>query len=159
MKTHLMLLMVLFLGFTSCKKESIDKTNPPALQNGITYPDSILYGKNILTFPDSTVLSEGLVYEMGVNLENGATLKLIITNYPLIDTLTGHQTEWFYANETGWMITDFDNINNTQQFSSAQTGNIDLEIIFASYNQYGRCKIDFYENGNVITKVKHFSWH
>jgi hypothetical protein len=145
----------------ACKKESNNQTTPPpvTVEKGISYPDSIYYGKNILSFPDSTVLIEYTDYEMGAVLEKDASLSLVITNYPVIDTATGHVTDWGYSNPTGLVVTDYDTLNNTQKFISTQTGKIDLMISFLAYGHTGKCKIDFYENGNAITKTKHFTWH
>ena len=159
MKTLTTILFLTTFAVISCKKKSDEQVTPVTLQKGITYPDSIYFGKNILSFPDSTTLSDGTNYEIGAVLEKDASLTLVITNYPVMDTASGHSTIWFYWNQTGWTVGDYNDTTNTQKFISTQTGMIDSQISFSAYGQTGKCKIDLYENGNTITRTKHFSWH
>jgi hypothetical protein len=160
MKTLTTILFFAVIVIISCKKESNDPdTLPITVHEGIAYPDSIYYGKNILSYPDSSVFLDGIDYEIGAVLENHANLSLVITNYPAIDSASGHSTLWFYTNETGWSVGDYNDTTNTQKFISSQSGKIDSQIIFSAYGQIGKCKIDFYENGSTITRTKHFSWH
>jgi len=74
------------------------------------------------------------------------------------DSTSGHSTIWFHWNETGWSVTDYNDSTNTQTFVSSQRGKLTGQIQFAAFGQTAKCKIDFYDNGNVITKTKHFSW-
>jgi len=154
----LILLVEISLIGISCKKSTAQTTVPVAtVQKGISYPDSIYYGKNILTLPDSTILSVTKNYDMGAVLEKDANLSLIITNLSANDTATGHIPVWLYDNNTGWAAQNYTS-NNTQKFISAQTGKIDLEINFDAYGKQGKCKIDFYENSTSITRTKYLKW-
>ncbi len=160
MKTLTSILFFTWLTIISCKKDSNEEINTPpeTVQKGISYPDSIYYGKNILSFPDSTVFSEGTNYEMGAILEKDASLYFVMTNYPVIDTLTGHETIWFHGNDTGWSVEIYNDSTDTQKFISSQTGKINSQINFLAFGQTGKCKIDFYENGKTITRTKYFTW-
>lgn len=155
MKKMTTILIFVALAFISCKKE-VEQTNP-VVQNGITYPDSIYYGKNILSFPDSTVLVDMADYELGASLEKDASLYLIITNYS--DTLTTMiRPVWYFSDESGWSVTNYNDLDSTQKFTASQTGKIDLKMFFMANSRVGRCKIDIYENGNAITRTKYFTW-
>jgi hypothetical protein len=159
MKILTTILFLVTFAIISCKKKTDEQVTPVTLQKGITFPDSIYYGNNILSFPDSTMLSDGIDYEIGAILEKDANLSLVITNFPIVDSTSGNTTEWFYASPTGWAVGSYNSSTNTQNFTSTQTGKIDSQILFFAYGHTGRCKIDFYENGNSITKTKHFTWH
>src|SRR6185369_1725302 len=150
MKTFRTILFFTFLTILACKKEP---------QNKITYPSSVLHGQNILSLSDGTSLSQSAAYEIGASLEKDANLSIVMTNYPVVDSASGHSTEWFYSDNAGWIISDFINSTQTQKFTSSQTGKISSTILFESYGRTGSCKIDFYENGNSISSTKHFSWH
>ncbi len=155
MKKLSTILFFVTLTFISCKKDT-EQTNP-VVQNEITYPDSIYYGKNILSFADSTVLVDQADYEMGATLEKDASLYLIITNYS--DTLTTMiQPIWYFADESGWSVNNYNDLDSTQKFTATQSGKIDLKMFFIANSRVGRCKIDFYENGNTITRTKYFTW-
>ena len=154
------ILFFIIITILSCKKDATDPSNTPGtVQNGITYPDSVIYGKNILSYPDSTILLDGTEYEIGATLETNANLSLVITNYPELDSLSGHTTIWFHTDEIGWTALDYNDVTKTQNYISSQKGNISGLIQFSAFGQTGKCKIDFYENGNTITKTKHFTWH
>ncbi|MBS1651527.1 MAG: hypothetical protein JSU07_05900 [Bacteroidetes bacterium] len=47
---------------------------------------------------------------------------------------------------------------NKTQMLVAQTGNNDIQLNFANYYSYGKCRIDFYENSTLITKTKYLKW-
>lgn len=130
MNTRTTMLLFMLLAIVSCKKKSNYDNNIKTVQKGISYPDSIYYGKNILSFPDSTVLFDGMDYEIGAVLEKDANLFVVITNYPVIDSTSGHITDWAYANATGWTVSDYNDTTNTQKFTSIQTGKIDSKIYF-----------------------------
>ena len=156
MKTLTPLLLLAMLAFISCEKEeSKDEDTTASTQTAITYPDSIFYGNNILSLPDSTVLTSNVNYEMGAVLEKDASLYLIITNYS--DT-TPTQPVWYISTALGWAVIAYHNLDGTQKFICAQTGKSTVRLIFYDYGHIGNCKIDFYENGNIITRTKHFSW-
>jgi hypothetical protein len=159
MKTLLTIIFFSMLFIIACKKDSNNEPNTPVTEKGITYPDSVYLGKNILSYADSTVLTDGIEYEIGAILEKDASLSVVITNYPVLDTVSSHSTSWSFSNEIGWVVGDYDDIYNTQEFRSSQSGKIGSMIEFSSYGQIGKCRIDFYENGNLITRTLHFSWH
>jgi hypothetical protein len=137
----------LMLIIVSCKKKS----------NTITYPNSIYYGNNILSYPDGTVFDAGPDYEMGAELGNDASLTLMFTNTSSIDTAV-QLPVWYYSEPTGWAVTDYNDVTNTQKFMSTQSGKIDLKILFMSEGTIGSCKIDFYENSTTIKFTKHYLW-
>ena len=122
------------LEIISCKKKSDEETNlpPVTLQKGIIYPDTVYFGKNILSYPDSTVLFDGTDYEIGAVLGKDASLSKIITNYPVIDTTTGHSTIWFQTSKIGWAVSDYNHSTNTQKYISSQTGKIGGQILFSA---------------------------
>jgi hypothetical protein len=144
---------VLFIGVAlivfSCKKSDTD-TSP---QKGISYPDSIIYGRNILSLPDSTLLVSSKSYDLGAILEKDATLSLVITN---LSASGASSPTWFYDNNTGWSVLDY--VTPTQKFISSQSGKINLQIIFETFGNIAKCKIDFYENSTTITRTKYLKW-
>ena len=148
-----------FLFGISCKKSSSSTTTPTtSVQKGISYPDSIYYGKSILTFPDSTILSTTQNYGLAAILEKDANLTLVFTNLSPTDTSTGHMPVWFYNSTTnGWAVQNY-TTSNTQKFISSQTGKIDVQMSFFAYGMKGKCKIDFYENSSAITRTKYLKW-
>ena len=126
---------------------------------GITYPDtaiydnsSMTYGRNILSMPDSSVLLETTNYTIAASLETDAHLRLVFTNYSSHDS-----TFWYYINPQGFTVTNLDSV--TTEIVSNQSGNIYMPINFVANGYTGSAKIDFYENGNVLTRTKHFTWH
>lgn len=143
------LLIGLSLINISCHKDD---------ENDISYPNTMSYGTNILTLPDSTVLSGQSEYSLGAVLEKDASLSLVITNLSAIDTATGHLPVWFYDNVSGWTAENYNGMNNTQKFISSQTGTIDLDLTFETYGKRGKCRIDFYENATTITRTKYLKW-
>jgi hypothetical protein len=146
-------IILLFVGLSminiSCHKDD---------DNVISYPNTISYGTNILTLPDSTVLSGQSDYDLGAVLGKDASLSLVITNLSAIDNVSGHLPVWFYDNISGWTVEDYNGMNNTQKFISSQTGTIDLNLTFETFGKRGKCRIDFYENATTITRTKYLKW-
>lgn len=138
----------------SCKKD-----DPPPVetkQTGITYPDSIYYGKSILSLPDSSVLARSFVYSFAANLEKDASLSIRITDLSAVDT-NGYFAKWYYAFiPIGWTAQTW--ANGTQKFTATQKGKIDLQIKFESDTTESICRLDFYENSTSITKTKYLRW-
>jgi hypothetical protein len=161
--SHLILSLALVIALDSCKKKSQEDSTPsPAatVHDGISYPDSVYYGRNILSLTDSTDLTASpIFYGLGGNLEDDASLKIVLINYPVLDTASGHISEWFYADETGWLISNYDDTLNTQTFTAIQHGKIDVDIQFVDYGHGGSCRVDFYENSSTVTRSKFFTWH
>ena len=152
MKSICILFFALIM-ITSCKKEST--VNNSTFQNGISYPDSVYFGNNLLNYPDSSILTEGINYELGTILENDASLYLIFTNCS--DT-TGLIPCWFLTHYTGWINGNY-NPNYTQKIIASAGEKNSFLIQFLAFGKTGKCKLDFYENGNTITHTKHFCWH
>jgi hypothetical protein len=153
MKNLSAIILLSLLSFFSCKKSD----DSEEAQTGIDYPATVFFGNNILSFPDSTVLTDGGDYEMGAVLEADASLYLVITNYSPSDSMSPPPA-WFYSNEAGWAVDDYNDAAGTQKFIHSQTGKISLEMYFMAFGQAGSCRIDFYENGNTVTRTKYFSW-
>ena len=156
MKTLMTILLFTLMALASCKKDSDQSAG--TVEQGITYPDSVFYGKNILVFPDSTVLTDGAVYGMGAALQKDANLVLVITNLSPVDSVTGHQPGWFHGETIGWLAGNYNTANQSQKFTAVQKGKIDMQMNFLSFGFHGLCKIDFYENSTAITRTKYLKW-
>lgn len=96
MKKPFLILFILLLSILSCKKKSVEEEK----QIGISYPNSIFYGNNVLSFPDSTLLQYDEDYSMGAVLEKDANLKILMTNLSESDSV-GHTAVWFYGETIG----------------------------------------------------------
>jgi len=153
------LLLTLIISVSCKKKTTPATTTTTTTQKGITYPDSIYYGKNSLTLPDSTILADSKDYGFAAILEKDASLSIVITDLNTTpDTATGHFPVWSYnISTTGWAVQNW-TANNTQKFIASQTGKVDLAISFYAYGKTGKCKIDFYENSSTITRTKYLKW-
>ncbi|MCK4662799.1 MAG: hypothetical protein KAT68_08040 [Bacteroidales bacterium] len=156
MKKAIFVLSIVFLLILeiSCNKD-ISETN-----NEITYPDSVYFGKNILSLPDSATLISEKNYGFAANLGNDAELKVIINNLSYDDSInfSNKYSIWWIntSKNVGWTYFDYDTTNNSQKFVATTTGNIDLEIMFDSQ---GQCSIDCYENSaDSITITKYLKW-
>jgi hypothetical protein len=149
------LILALSLVFISCSKEEKEVKN--VIKNSILYPDTIYFGNNLLSYPDSSIFEELKYYEMGVVLGIDATLKLVYTNLSEDDSINALPV-WGYSNATGWAINSYDEVNNNQIFHASQTGKVNLQMMFFAYKKIGTLKIDFYENSNSVTKTKYYFW-
>lgn len=153
--------LILLITFFSCKKDE-NKCNCPTAtvsqDYSISILDSIYYGKNILYFADSTLLTDSKTYGLGAVLGKDATFSIIITNLSSIDSITGHIPDWGRSDNTGWLVHNYNTYTNTQKFTAIQTGKIDLGIAFFNYATHGKCRIDFYENSTSVTKTKYLKW-
>jgi len=139
--------IVMLLLFFSCKKDSDTE------QIAITYPDSGQYGLNLLAMPDSAIASVVDDYSFSATLENNVRLLIKLTNLSESPTQA-----WFFDVSTthGWQISNFE--NNSQTFSTVQSGTYDLNMRFLSAGSRGVCRIDFYENSDEITFSKYLFW-
>lgn len=133
--------MILALILFSCKKSK-----------EITYPTNTASGENLLNL---NVVEIDKDYSIAAMLGKKAKLKIVLTNLSPIPTNGGMQPIWFYTGEQGWTVSDYSS-DNTQTFTSNQTGTIDLNITFIINGGY--CRIDFYENSEKITKTRTFTW-
>ncbi len=121
----------------------------------ITYPDSGMYGQNVLSLDDSSTLINGIGYSLCAELGKEAELKIVITN--LSDPGNNEPgAVWFHTlgQGDGWTISDY--TNNSQEFISTKDGNLDLNLSF-DYGP-GSCRVDYYENSSSITDSKTFTW-
>ena len=147
MRTTGCLVIIVCLVFTACTKDKFE-----VLETGISYPDSIYYGSNILSFPDSfLIISSG--NEIGAILQKDATLSVILTcNYP-VDSLGGLVFGGEVNHVTGWSVVDWHHYSKTYKLVSTHTGIIYFRYLFMGYVP-SSMKIDFYENGNTLTRTK-----
>ncbi len=119
----------------------------------IDYPSTGSYGVNILSLQDSDTINGSADYSLAAELGKKAELKIILTNLSS-QVGGGPSSTWFYADGNGWTVSDYS--NDQQEFVSDKSGSIDLDMIFGGNK--GKCKIDFYENSNSITKSKVLYW-
>ena len=87
----------------------------------ITYPDTGLYGDNILS-DKLTVLYTNTDYSMKAEVPKNANLKIVLKDW-----------EWFYGSGTStWGATDYDDATMSQQFMVLVSGKPnDLDIEFS----------------------------
>ena len=148
---HIILSVIAFSLMVSCKKKAKkeDKTT-------IDYPGYVYYGENILSLPDGGLGSGS--YGMGAVLGEEANLKIVITNLSTYTNTNVPMPSWFYGNNTGWVISNYNTSANTQTFTYTKTDKIDVELLFMQGGGQGACKIDIYENSSSITRTKYFHW-
>jgi hypothetical protein len=160
--------IVAFLIITaavSCKKENVNENigspnnnGTPEQHTSITYPDSLNGYRNVLSFASGETFHETDSLEIGADLEADAHLKLVITNYPVLDSTGQDLTYWMYSSATGFTVSDFDTATNTQTLISSVAGKIFMPIFFIANGQGGHCKIDYYENSTSITRTRDYQW-
>jgi len=145
--------ILFFIGSASCKKEKA-KVSP---ELNIEYPDSLFYGKNILSMKDSAIVSKTQSFEMTAILAKDAKLEIQLTNLsdPTINPLI-----WGFATATiqGWNIATYNNTSKIQKVSSTIFGTHSAKVAFLANNKRGLMRIDFYENGASISKTKYLYW-
>lgn len=140
--TEIVLLSLVLLS--ACHKEENLK---------IEYPSSGFYGVNVLSLNDSDTLSSSVDYSLSAKLGKKAELKIVFTNLSnQVDTVS--QSTWFYSDKDGWNVGDYN--GDKQDFVSNKSGVIDLDMTFEG--SQGKCRIDFYENSDAITKSKILYW-
>ena len=117
--------------------------------NIIEYPENGIYGRNILFLPEAadTFITEQ-DYSLAANLPENGAIKIVIKN-----------GSWMFqgSSSINWNISDYDNTNRTQTFTSSQTGqNCDLRIIFLTDSlNINNIEIEYYEfNSKYPTQVK-----
>ena len=113
----------------------------------IEYPEFGNYGRNILYMPEDTIITEQ-DYSLAANLPENGTLKIVLKN-----GIWGISK----TSSVNWNISDFDDTNNSQTFTSSQSGqDCDIKIIFPtdSLNK-NNIEIEYYEfNSKYPTQVK-----
>ena len=113
----------------------------------IEYPEFGNYGRNILYMPEDTIITEQ-DYSLAANLPENGTLKIVLKN-----AIWGISK----TSSVNWNISDFDDTNNSQTFTSSQSGqDCDIKIIFPtdSLNK-NNIEIEYYEfNSKYPTQVK-----
>jgi len=160
----------------SCKKNGqIDI--PSQYLNSITYPDTLFFSKNILSYPgDTTTLNPQINYEMGARLGILDSLKITITNlsdttqYVTINPVDKtkniyvYQPIWSFTYQAGFVASRYlttyqPNVVN-QIFYSTQPEKISLTIRFDTIpNKKALCRVDIYEGVKTLTKTKYYKWH
>lgn len=157
--------LLAIISIVSCKKEKVNEyigspnnNNTPELHTGITFPDSLGGYPNVPSFAGYTTFYEGDSLVVGADLEADAHLKLVITNFPVLDSAGYDMTYWMYMGATGFTVSDFDTTTNSQTLTSNTIGKIYMPISFVANGQGGHCKIDFYENSTSITRTRHYQW-
>lgn len=145
--------VLFFIGSASCKKEKAT-INPEV---NIEYPDSLYYGKNVLSMKDSAVVSQTQSFEMSAILAKDAKLEIKLTNLsdPTINPLI-----WAFATATiqGWNIATYNNNTKIQMVSSTSFGTHSTKFAFLANKKRGLMRLDFYENGAAISKTKYLYW-
>ncbi|MDY0015436.1 MAG: hypothetical protein RBS13_04430 [Bacteroidales bacterium] len=126
--------------------------------DSISYPENVLFGNNFLALDDSSILVEADDYEIGAVLGKDAHLKLVMTNLSVIPPYEPGPVWFFYMDEIGWIIGDYNESSNYQVLTSHATGKISCSITFEGFGYPGACKIDFYENSDTITQTKYYFW-
>jgi hypothetical protein len=142
--------LVIIFSLFQCKKSETSQEK----QLIVSYPQTGLWGVNILSLIDSTKLNSTDEYSFSAILQSDATLKVIITNLSV-----DKKSVWFYDDGSinGWSISDYGTTSNNQTFTSQKTGTLDLQMIFSGSS--GSCKIEFYENKSTSpTKSRYLTW-
>lgn len=146
----LFVLLASVIIFTQC-----DESEPtPEKKTGITYPMTGIFGDNILSMADSTVVASQITYSLAANLGDDAILKITMTNLS-----SSSKARWFFNAEANhnWLVTEY-STDNQQSFTSNIGKLLDLEMTFA--DTLGACRIDYYENNaQSPTRSKHLIWH
>jgi hypothetical protein len=141
----------------------ISKTEFKITQSFISYPETGIYGDNILSL-SKTTFNGGLdvQHSFAAQLAKGVALKIKITSLGSgkaattpADTITpGPKPMWYYDpfSNTNWSITVFDNANYTQTFTATEPDkSCDLKVYF----EKGSFLIEYFEmNATLPTKGK-----
>ncbi len=117
--------------------------------NIIEYPENGNYGRNILFLPEAadTFFTEQ-DYSLAANLPENGTLKIVIKN-----------GSWMFqgSSSINWNISDYDDTNRTQTFTSNLTGqDCDLRVSFPTDSlNNNNIEIEYYEfNSKYPTHIK-----
>jgi hypothetical protein len=141
----------------------ISKTEFKITQSFISYPETGIYGDNILSL-SKTTFNGGLdvQHSFAAQLAKGVALKIKITSLGSgkaattpADTITPvPKPMWYYDpfSNTNWSITVFDNANYTQTFTATEPDkSCDLKVYF----EKGSFLIEYFEmNATLPTKGK-----
>jgi hypothetical protein len=147
MKNKIALFGLFILLFTACKKSV----------NGISYDNDLNDNENLLEIEDGATLQEEAAYALFAELEEGATIKVLITN--LTDNSgvmePSSMGEWYMEafEEIGWMISDYE--DKKQTFESIGDGTQFIDLYF---NAQGSARMDIYENSEEVTRTVNFTW-
>lgn len=141
----------------------ISKTEFKITQSFISYPETGIYGDNILSL-SKTTFNGGLdvQHSFAAQLAKGVALKIKITSLgsgkaatTMADTITPvPKPMWYYDpfSNTNWSITVFDNANYTQTFTATEPDkSCDLKVYF----EKGSFLIEYFEmNATLPTRGK-----
>ncbi len=114
----------------------ISETDYPVTEYIIEYPETGMYGRNIL-YPSDTVYS-GKFFSLAANLAEGTSLKIKINGFD--------SAMWFYAlgSSYNWSITIFDDSTKSQEFTAIESDHsCDLNMLFDN----GKFLIEYFEMG------------
>jgi hypothetical protein len=127
-------------------------------KKNIIYTDLGWNGLNVLSmndtvFIDNVKINANQGYSFSADLEEKAVLKIVMTNLsPDEFAIWGYDI----SSVLGWSITDYDWVENKQDFFADKTSHLDLSIIFY---EKGSCRIDYYENNDTAaTRTKFVTW-
>jgi hypothetical protein len=146
-------------GFGKYISNFISNTGFEITESPITYPDTCLYGDNILSLT-KTEYTGGLetTHSLAAELPAGIDLKIRLTALDtartviLGDTVTPLPTPlWGYeeSSRTNWTITPFDEEKYSQMFTATESGkSSELKMYF----EQGSFKIEYFEMNSVLPK-------
>ena len=142
----LIFILVAATFLVSCKKDKATE---------IKYPASMAYGENVLAIDSVTGVED---YSFGATLGKKAKLKIVITNLSTTTNSSSPGQVWFYSDNQGWVVSDYTS-ENTQTFTANKKDDNILRMKFLSANDStGKCKIEYYENSDNVTKTKFLHW-
>ncbi len=122
----------------------ISETDYPVTKYIIEYPETGLYGKNILSLSDT--IYNGEFFSLAANLAEGTSLKIKIKGYD--------SAIWYYSlgSSNNWSITGFDFNTKSQEFTAIESGHsCDLKMLFDG----GKFLIEYFEMGaSSPTRIK-----
>lgn len=135
------------LIFTGCREK---------VYNSVIYPDTGVYGENILRDSAVVILGGNIpptnaqTYSLTAVLEEDATLKIVIKANP------ENIDYYYYGYSTGWTILPYDERTSTGTYLAFGPVTCNAELRFAAS---GTATIEIYENdAETPTRTKEISW-
>jgi hypothetical protein len=111
----------------------------------ISYPENGSLGPNLLFGNEDTLSVISSNYALKADVPTGSSLKIKATS------ISGQM--WFYGTNEGWAVST---PTNTQTFEVIAAGTANL--VFNLSNSMGSALLEFYENGDDVTKSKIIVW-
>jgi hypothetical protein len=146
-------------GFGKLISSFIVNSNFEITESPINYPDTCLYGDNILSLTKTNYAGGlGTAHSLAADLPAGIDLKIRITAVDtgktviLGDTITPVPVPLFgydpFSN-TNWAIPSFDDVNYSQTFTAIDSDkSCELEMFFEA----GSFKIEYFEMNSILPK-------